>query len=163
MFVEAFERIVHALPHDPQFAALEIVQALARPGRHETQLTVMVDREGGVDMVTCERVAARVNASLDAFSDPYTLEVGSAGLNRPLVRADDYERFAGRAAKVVTTTAIANAKTHRGTIAGLRGDTVVLQQGESETTIPLAAIKAANLEYDIRADLARAKREKASK
>lgn len=160
LFVEAFERVVHALPHQPDFRAVEIVTAAARPGRFETQLTVTVDKEGGVDMQTCERIAARINASLDAFPDPYTLEVSSAGLNRPLVKPGDYERFTGKNVRVVTTLAIGNAKTHRGILAGVRGTNVILQHGTAELPIPLAVIKTANLEYDIRADLQRAKREK---
>jgi ribosome maturation factor RimP len=139
--------------------------ATARPVGRETRLVVLVDREGGVDMQTCERIAARINASLDAFADPYTLEVSSAGVDRPLVKPDDYDRFSGKNVRVVTTLAINNAKTHRGVLAGTRGTNVILRTGKTndvELPIPLAAIKAANIEYDIRADLARAKREKES-
>jgi ribosome maturation factor RimP len=163
LFVEVFERVVHALPHQPEFASVEIVSATARPSRHETQLSVMVDREGGVDVTTCERIAARINVSLDAFADPYTLEVSSAGLNRPLIAPADYERFRGQNVRVITAQPIANAKTHRGVLAGLDGANVVLHTGKNADValpIPLAAIKSANIEYDIRADLARAKREK---
>jgi ribosome maturation factor RimP len=163
LFIEVFERVVHALPHQPEFRDVEIVSVAARPGRHETQFAVTVDRDGGLDVGTCERIAARINVSLDAFADPYTLEVSSAGLNRPLVKPGDYERFAGKNVKIVTTLAIGNAKTHRGELAGLRGTNVVLRTGknhETELPIPLDAIKAANIEYDIRADLGRAKREK---
>jgi ribosome maturation factor RimP len=163
LFMEAFERIVHALPHQPEFRNVEVVSHNARPGRFETQLFVMLDREGGLDMMTCERVAARINASLDAFTDPYTLEVSSAGLNRPLTKEADYERFIGRAARIVTNDLIANAKTHRGILMGLRGAGVILKQGEAEVSLPLASIKFANLEYDVRADLHRAKQEKHEK
>ena len=164
-FSEAFERIVHSLPHEPAFRAIEIVTTTVRPGR-TTALGVMVDREGGVDIETCERIAARINVALDAFADEYTLEVSSAGVDRPLVKPADYERFDGRNARVVTTLAINNAKTHRGILGGLRGTNVILRtgaKGEIELPIPLATIKSANLEYDIRADLQRAKREKQSK
>jgi ribosome maturation factor RimP len=166
LFVEAFERVVHALPHQAEFRNVEIVVASARPARHETQLVVLVDRDGGVDIQTVERIAARINASLDAFADPYTLEVSSAGVNRPLVKPGDYDRFSGKNVRVVTTQAIQNAKTHRGVLAGMRGTNVILQTGKDNATelpIPLAAIKTANIEYDIRADLARAKREKQEK
>jgi ribosome maturation factor RimP len=161
-FAEAFERIVRAIPHEPAFRAIEIVTSSIRPGR-TSALTVMVDREGGVDIATCERIAARINVALDAFPDEYTLEVSSAGVDRPLVREADYDRFSGRNAKIVTTLAIGNAKTHRGVLGGLRGSNVILHTGakaENELPIPLTAIKSANLEYDIRADLQRAKREK---
>jgi len=162
---EAFERVVHAIPHEPAFRAIEIVTSHVRPGR-TAALTVMVDREGGVDIVTCERIAARINAALDAFPDEYTLEVSSAGVDRPLVKPSDYDRFDGRNVKVVTTLAIGNAKTHRGVLGGMRGTNLILRtgaKGETELPIPIAAIKSANLEYDIRADLQRAKREKQSK
>ena len=165
LFIESFERVVHAIPHQPEFRDVEIVTAVARPGRHETQLVVTVDREGGLDVMTCERIAARINVSLDAFADPYTLEVSSAGLNRPLVAATDYDRFSGKNVRIVTTLPIDNAKTHRGLLTGVRGTDVILRTGknnETELPIPLTAIKTANIEYDIRADLNRAKREKAS-
>jgi ribosome maturation factor RimP len=164
-FSEAFERAVHALPHEPAFRAIEIVATTVQPGR-TAALTVMVDHDGGVDIATCERIAARINVALDAFPDAYTLEVSSAGVDRPLAKAADYDRFEGRNAKVITTLPIGNAKTHRGILAGVRGTNVILRTGaggETELPIPLAAIKSANLEYDIRADLQRAKREKQSK
>lgn len=167
LFTEAFERVVHALPHQPEFRALEIVSSTVRPGRNESHLVVLVDREGGVDMATVERVAARINAALDAFTDPYTLEVSSAGLNRPLTKPADYDRFTGKSVRVITTLPINNAKTHRGILGGVRGTNVIVQTTAagkpSELPIPLAAIKMANLEYDPRADLQRAKQEKQKK
>jgi ribosome maturation factor RimP len=166
LFVEAFERIVHALPHQPEFRNVEIVTTSARPSRSETHLAVAVDREGGVDIETVERIAARINAALDAFADPYTLEVSSVGLNRPLYTLTDYERFSGKNVKIVTTLAIANAKTHRGVLDGVRGDQVILRTGKdlaTELAIPFASIKAANIEYDVRADLQRAKEQQQPK
>jgi ribosome maturation factor RimP len=164
VFIEAFERVVHAIPHEAPFRAVEIVATSARPGR-TTALTVTIDRENGIDIATCERIAARINVALDAFPDEYTLEVTSAGVDRPLTKPGDYDRFRGRRARVITTLAIANAKTHRGVLDGVRGTNVILRtgpSGEAELPIPIAAIKSANLEYDIRADLQRAKREKQS-
>jgi ribosome maturation factor RimP len=160
LFAEAFERVVHALPHQPEFRGVEVVSAHARRHRSDTALHVTVDREGGVDISTCERIAARINAALDAFPDPYTLEVESAGLNRPLTKPSDYDRFTGRDVKIVTTLAIEGAKTHRGRLDGVRGTNVILARQNGELPIPLAVIKSAHLEYDVRADLQRAKREK---
>lgn len=157
LFAEAFERVVHALPHQPEFRDVEIVGTSAHRAHRQTDLQVIVDRQDGVDIATCERIASRINAALDAFPDPYTLEVRSAGLNRPLTKPSDYERFSGREVKVVTTLAIGNAKTHRGVLEGVRGTNVILVRPNGELPIPLAVIKSANLEYDPRADLQRAK------
>lgn len=156
-FTQAFERVVHGLPHQPEFGGVEIVAVSAHRHRKTSALHVTVDRDGGVDVGTCERIARSINAALDAFPDLYTLEIESAGLDRPLTKASDYDRFAGRDVKIVTTLAIANAKTHRGVLDGVRGTNVILVRDTGELPIPIAVIKAANLEYDVRADLQRAK------
>jgi len=93
---EAFERVVLALPFEKEFADIEIVLHRARREGRATVLTLMVDRLGGVDTALCERLARRLNAALEEIVEPYTLEVESAGLNRPLLKPADYARFAGR-------------------------------------------------------------------
>jgi ribosome maturation factor RimP len=156
-FTHAFEQVVDALPHLPDFRDVEIIATSVQRHRKTSALHVTVDREGGVDIATCERIAARVNAALEAFPDAYTLEVESAGLNRPLTKPSDYDRFSGRDVKIVTTLVIENAKTHRGKLSGVRGTNVILARDNGELPIPLAVVKSANLEYDVRADLQRAK------
>src|SRR6202165_498250 len=141
---QAFERIVHALPHQPEFRDVEVVSTSAHRHRQQSALHVTVDREGGVDIATCERIASRINAALDAFPDPYTLEVESAGLDRPLTKPADYDRFAGRDVKIVTTLSIENAKTHRGKLEGVRGTNVILGRRHGALPIPITVIKSAN-------------------
>lgn len=156
-FTQAFAQVVDALAHQPDFRDVEIIATSVQRHRRTSALHVTVDREGGVDIGTCERIAARINAALEPFSDPYTLEVESAGLNRPLTKPGDYDRFSGRDVKIVTTLAIESAKTHRGKLDGVRGTNVILARDNGELPIPIAVIKSANLEYDVRADLQRAK------
>jgi ribosome maturation factor RimP len=157
---DRFEQTLDAIAHDREFADVEIVTHAARPRRGSTTLIVTIDKTGGVDLLTCERIAARINRALDEFEEHYSLEVESAGLERPLVRPADYDRFAGKRARVVTTLTINGGKTHRGTLVGLRGETVVLNTDGGELPLPIATIKSANLEYDPRADLTRDKRER---
>ena len=159
---QAFERAVEEIAHDKRFAGVEIVQHLARRGRRTSSLSVTIDREGGVDLATCERIAGAINARLDAYGDPYTLEVESAGLNRPLTKPGDYERFAGRDAKIVTSLLVQGGKTHRGVLRGVRGTNVILDTAKGELPLPLAAIDRANLEYDVRSDLKRDKKQRKS-
>lgn len=158
--VEAFERELDAIAHDRAFAGVEIVQHAARTRRTMTVFSVTLDKEGGVDLALCERIAQRLNDALGGFEDNYSLEVESAGLERPLVRPADYDRFAGKQARVITTLTINGNKTHRGTLVGLRGENVVLKTEAGELPLPIATIKSANLEYDPRADLQRNKRER---
>ena len=153
----SFEQELDAIVHDGGFAGLEVVAHRARPVRGTTALSVTIDRPGGADLKLCERVAARITANLGGIDAAYTLEVESAGLERPLVRAADYERFAGERARILTTLTVNGGKTHRGILRGLRGETVVVETDGGELLLPMAAIKAANLEYDPRADLTRDK------
>ena len=157
---EAFEGAVEQIAHDSRFAGVEIVLQSARRGRASTTFSLTIDREGGVDLQTCERIAAHINRQLDPYEERYTLEVESAGLNRPLVKPGDYERFAGRNVKVVTSLLVNGGKTHRGVLRGVRGTNVILETPKGELPLPLATIDKANLEYDIRTDLTRDKKER---
>jgi ribosome maturation factor RimP len=161
--VESFERAATALPFEPEFRDVEIVAHRAQRNGASTDLTLVVDRPDGVDLALCERVAARLNAVLDFETEAYTLAVESAGLDRPLVRPSDYERFRGRVVRVQTTLPIANAKTHRGTLVGVRVNAVVLATDSGELPIPIELIKAANLEFDYRSALKREKTERRKK
>ena len=61
-------------------------------------LRVLLDKEGGVDILDCEAVSRRLSDLLDE-ADPiegsYTLEVGSAGAERALKRPGDFQRYLG--------------------------------------------------------------------
>jgi len=81
-------------------------------------------------------------------------------LNRPLTKPGDYTRFAGRDAKIVTSLLVRGTKTHRGVLQGVRGTALILQTESGELTLPIETIKTANLEYDVRADLKRAKEQR---
>lgn len=160
---DAFERAALALPREEAFRGVEIVSHAVRRHGRTTALTLTVDRAGGVDLALCERIAARLNAALEAEPDPYTLEVESAGLDRALLRPADYERFRDRPVKIVTTLPISDRRTHRGTLLGVRGAAAVLSMPAGEFRIPLELVKSANVEYDYRADLKRDKQERRGK
>jgi ribosome maturation factor RimP len=162
--VEAFESAARALPFEEEFRDVEIVAHRARRQGRSVELSLTVDRPGSaVDLAFCERVAARLNAVLESEADPYTLEVESAGLERPLLRPADYERFRDRDVVVTTTLAVESEYTHRGKLLGVRGNAVLLERKGTEFPIPLEIVKSAKIAYDFRADLKRAKRERREK
>jgi ribosome maturation factor RimP len=162
--VETFESAANALPFEEEFRDVEIVSHRARRRGRSVELSLTVDRPGApVDLAFCERVAARLNAVLEAETDPYTLEVESAGLERALVRPADYERFRDRNVVVTTTLAVESEYTHRGKLLGVRGNAVLLERKGGEFPIPLEIVKSAKIEYDFRADLRRAKQQKREK
>ncbi len=157
---EVFEQAVAEIAHDPTFVAVEVVKHASAHRRGSTALSVTIDREGGVDVALCTQVAGYINDALASFEELYTLEVESAGLERPLLRPGDYQRFAGKRVRIITTLTINGAKTHRGILGGVRGTSVMLTTDSGELPLPLDTIKSANLEYDPRADLTRDKKER---
>jgi ribosome maturation factor RimP len=161
--VEAFEGAAGALPFEEEFRDIEVVAHRARREGRGAALLLTVDKPGGVDLETCGRIAAHLNASLAAQADPYTLEVESAGLDRPLLRPQDYDRFRDRDVLIKTTLPIESEYSHRGKLLGVRGNAVILERPKGELPIPLEMVKSANVEYDFRADLRRAKKEKREK
>src|SRR5215210_2238393 len=106
---------------------------------------VFIDRPGpaatpeeSVSIEDCEQVNREMSTILDV-EDPlpfaYTLEVSSPGLDRPLRNAREYERFAGRLAKVVVREAVDNQKAFNGRLRGIDrtgADEVVLLEAPNK-------------------------------
>lgn len=84
----------------------------------------------------------------DPFSGPYTLEVSSPGLSRPLRRPHDFERFAGQEVSL-TSTATEGRKRFTGTLVGLDGATVVLDCDGERCLVPLDQVKSCKLHPNI--------------
>jgi ribosome maturation factor RimP len=158
------ERVRAAADRVARTHGLEIFDVIYRREAVGWVLRVMIDRRGAadtqarpgqpVDAVSvddCRVVSQDLGALLDV-EDPveraYTLEVSSPGLDRRLRGADDYERFRGRLAQVVTTEAVEGQTHFRGRLQGLDGDRVVLLEGRREHRVPVSLISRARLEVE---------------
>ena len=100
-------------------------------------LRVFIDKAGGVDILDCEKVSRALSDLLDE-ADPiegsYTLEVSSAGAERPLKRPEDFARFMGSAVAVKLYQARDGRKEFAGTLAGYSGGDVTITVGGREMT-----------------------------
>lgn len=123
-------------------------------GDKRPKLLIMIDRldEESVTVDDCADVSREVSAILDVedpIEDRYTLEVSSPGIDRPLARPRDFERFAGHDAKVEMAMPIDGQRRFRGKLLGLVEDHVHLEidyQGEQvEIALPLKDVKQAKL------------------
>jgi ribosome maturation factor RimP len=101
----------------------------------------------------------------DWVNSAYTLEVSSPGLERGLYKRADYERFAGRLAKMKSREAINGQRNFKGRIVGVEGDKVLFEDNTNgQVKVPLASIVKANLEIDVEEEFRlAAEREKAAK
>lgn len=127
-----------------------------REGRHMV-LRLFVDKAGGITLDDCALVSREFSEILDVedfISENYTLEVSSPGLNRPLKKESDYERYRERLVKVRTYDVVEDEagnrrKTFLGVLEGLAGGVVTLKLREGQMArIPLAKIAKANLEFE---------------
>lgn len=128
----------------------ELVRVLLQ-GRQNQTLQVMAERRDRQQMTVddCAEISRTISALLDVedpIAEAYTLEVSSPGIDRPLTRPQDFERFAGFEAKVETVQPVEGRKRFRGQVMGLDEESQVRLVVETgEIAIPLASIKSAKL------------------
>jgi ribosome maturation factor RimP len=112
---------------------------------------IMAERtDGTMSIEDCEAASRALSPVLDA-ADPvesaYRLELSSPGIDRPLVRRSDFERYAGHVMKVELTVALAGRKRFRGILMGVAGEAARLKSEETgeETLIPIDDMSEARL------------------
>ena len=140
---------------------LELVHAEVAGPEGKPILRIFIDKPEGVTHQDCSAVSLHLGTILDVedfIHSAYTLEVSSPGLERGLYKRQDYERFAGRMAKLKSRVAINGQRNFRGRILGLEGDRVIFEDKTSgRVTVPFEAIVKANLELDVEEEFRRAR------
>ena len=109
---------------------------------------IMAERpDGSMTVEDCENVSRALSPVLDV-ADPieraYRLEISSPGLDRPLVRKSDFERYAGHLARIEMEIPVEGRKRFRGLLLGTQGDTARLRRddaGENEAPEALLRIE----------------------
>jgi ribosome maturation factor RimP len=98
-------------------------------GNQQGVLRVYIDHEQGVGVGDCQKVSYQVSGVLDV-EDPiagqYSLEISSPGLDRPLFKAADFERFSGQQAVIRLLAPVDGRRKYTGTLQGLEDNQVVL-------------------------------------
>jgi ribosome maturation factor RimP len=128
---------------------LELVGIEYKPYKGRVHLVVYIDKPGGVFLEDCEHVSKFLGELLDR-EDPipysYVLEVSSPGVERPLMKKTDFDRFKGNYVKIKTFLKINGQKNFVGELKGLQNDSMALQTDEGEMiNISLKDISKANL------------------
>ncbi len=95
---------------------------------------IMAERpDGSMQIDDCEAISRALSPVLDV-ADPidraYRLEISSPGIDRPLVRRSDFERYAGHLVKIEMAVAHQGRKRFRGTLGGVEGDAVHLHRDD---------------------------------
>lgn len=121
----------------------ELVDWEYGPGR---LLRVYIDVPKGVDVEDCARVSNQLTHLFNAENVEFArLEVSSPGLDRPLRKAADFERFAGEQAKFTLREPIENARKFKGILRGVDGESALVETTRGMRTIPFELIERARL------------------
>jgi ribosome maturation factor RimP len=132
-----------------QELGLELVDVEFRREAGGWVLRVYLDKRGGVTLQDCQRVSEELSDLLDVedlVGHPYSLEVSSPGLDRPLGREADFLRFVGERVRVTTSQAIEGQRRFLGTLKGYESGQVVLEREDGGMVlIPHALISKARL------------------
>ena len=105
------------------------------------RLRIVIDRPGGVDLGTCERVTRHLR---DLLFD-YALEVSSPGPRRPLTKPDHFRRFLGRRARLRLREPRDGHKSVTGELVGASDEEVTLAADDGVVSIPYGEINRSNL------------------
>jgi ribosome maturation factor RimP len=133
-------------------AGYRFVRLRVMGGQTKT-IQVMAERaDGQMDVEDCASLSRSLSDVLEAadhMADNYVLEVSSPGIDRPLTRPEDYQRFAGYEARVELNGPIEGRRRFKGLLHGLEGKDVVMEvtgdKGIQRVRLPLSAIADAKL------------------
>ena len=142
-------------------------------GAEGCTVQIMAERpDGTMSVEDCEAVSRALSPVLDV-ADPidrtYRLEISSPGIDRPLVRKSDFERYAGHVAKIETAMPIQGRKRFRGLLIGTEGEAARIRRDdavegeEAEVLLPIDEMSEAKLVLTDELVTAALKREKSAK
>ena len=149
---EVTERIEQILAPILSDDSIELVDLEFMPEGKRWMLRIYIDKEGGITLADCEKVNRELGRALDVedlIDHPYTLEVSSPGLTRPLKKIKDFARYKGKPCRIVTQEPMEGRKEFRGEILDAKDDKVEIKGKIDVFTIPICAIKKANLEFEL--------------
>ncbi len=128
---------------------ISLVEVEVHKGRGSWLVRYYIDKEDGVDVEDCATISNTISHLLDAedpIEVPYTLEVSSPGIDRPLRKEEDFKRFINNEVKITTENPIDGRKNFSGTLSGIKKGVISIEIEEGkEIGIPLQNIKKARL------------------
>ena len=117
------------------------------PGKRSV-LRIYIDNTEGVSVNDCEKVSRQVSSVLDV-EDPiqgeYVLEVSSPGMDRPLYRLPQFEKFVGSDVSIRLRLPYEGRRKFKGRLMGVEGNEVVVLADEHEYLFPIESIDKANV------------------
>jgi ribosome maturation factor RimP len=138
---ELFEPVVKGMGFD-------LIEIEHFPNPKHGVLRLYIDKEGGVNVDDCSTVSRQISALIDVedpVSGQYNLEISSPGVDRPLRRLVDFQRFAGSLVKLKTVMPLEGQRNFKGRLLEASEETVVIETDDEEISLPMTAIDKARI------------------
>ena len=127
----------------------EVVDIEYKPHPTNGLLRIYIDQPEGIQLEDCEVVSRQISSLLDV-EDPipgqFNLEISSPGMDRPLRKVQDFERFKGEVVKIkLSVPTIEGQRNFTGKLMGIENDEVILEMDGETHYLPLDSIDKARL------------------
>lgn len=139
--IELIEPVVTGLGYD--FWGIEFIAQ----GKHSV-LRVFIDLEKGIEVDDCASVSRQLSSVLDVedpITSEYSLEVSSPGMDRPLFKLEQYEKFVGHQVQLRLRVPFDGRRKFAGLLKGVENEDVVIEVDNEEYLLPIEAIDKANV------------------
>jgi ribosome maturation factor RimP len=153
MKAEVASRIEEVAQRVAQSEGLEVVEVEVKGSGPQRLVRIAIDKPAGVTHADCELVSQQVGTILDVEDvvpgGRYTLEVSSPGIERKLLKPQDYQRFQGKKANITLRDAVEGRRHWEGTLAGFQDGMVLLETAPGHTLrFAFEDVQKANLRFE---------------
>ncbi len=138
---ELFEPVVNGMGFD-------LIEIEHFPNPKHGVLRLYIDKEGGVTVDDCSAVSHQISALIDVeepIRGQFNLEISSPGLDRPLRRLQDFQRFTGSMVKLKTMMPLDGQRNFKGRMLEVTEEVLVLETDTEEISLPMNAIEKARI------------------
>jgi ribosome maturation factor RimP len=138
---ELFEPVVKGMGFD-------LIEIEHFPNPKHGVLRLYIDKEGGVNVDDCSTVSRQISALIDVedpVSGQFNLEISSPGVDRPLRRLVDFQRFTGSLVKLKTVMPLEGQRNFKGRLLEANEETVVIETDDEEISLPMSTIDKARI------------------
>lgn len=143
--VSKVEQLISPILEEQEF---ELVDVELKKEPVGLVLRIFIDREGGVDLDTCNRASEVIGQALDRadlIATPYSLEISSPGIERPLRKPKDFRRFTGSNIFVRTIKPLNNRRQFKGVLKSAGDESFAIQCDGELVEIPYGLVSKAHL------------------
>ena len=119
---------------------------------HRTILWIFVDTEQGATIQDCAKATPEISAILDVedpVPDSYELRVSTPGLDRPLMRASDFDQYVGEEVQMTLLSPLRGRRKYTGINRGVTDGSVCIDCTDGSHDVPLNFVQKARLKYTV--------------